>query len=233
MRTLAMVLAAAMVLGAALLCGCGGGSSVIVVPEEFLGTWGAMAFQSNGHPLGGGILEVLPDGDIMLQEISLTSAGVTVLPARAGTLIGHVTSAHGHFSASVTAAGHTVILGGQLRTDDTGSGSWREGPANGALQLWRANHAGAFALDVVVSGPATGTGTITVDTAGVVTGSITVNGDRADVSGVVTNDGHIVAGWNGPDGLFVLIEGDVTLTGATGTWDASEGIEGTWTATFD
>jgi len=213
-----------------LFAGCGGdGNGPINIPAEFVGLWGAVAFDDGGNPTGAYMIEVQDDGDIAVPGVALNA----VLPAQApGDVIGHVVNSGGTFNVTMDDDGQTVSATGDLDTDDTGEGAWIRGFDRGTVKLWRANGNGALTLNLTVAGPATGNGTINVDAAGIITGTATVNGITHDVRGVLTGDGHIAAAWGESGGSFALIEGNVTGTGANGVWTLDDGTNGTWTATF-
>jgi hypothetical protein len=227
-----VVVALSLLVGAVLLGGCGGdggGGDDGVIPDEFVGFWGAVAFDNAGNPMGGNLLEIEEDGDILLQDTGAAGAGVGA--AQAGpVLVGRVTNSRGTFEGSVEVDGGVVSFFGDLNTNDTGTGTWTRGFDTGAMQLWRAAWRTARTLNMTVAGPVTGTGTVSVGADGLVSGTVTAGGGDSQVNGVVTGAGHIVAATDGGD-TFVLIQGAVTGTGASGTWRTGDGETGTWTAT--
>lgn len=233
MKRLVVACALLVVFGVAgtLFCGCDSGDGGVVLPPELVGLWGAVAFDNAGQPTGGGLVRVLVNGDITADPDIGSAAS-----SRAPIVIGHVTDENGTFEVEINDPEDGLRMAtGDLNTDGTGAGVWSGGGDTGTFVLWKAQSGEAFTLCVTVDGPYTGTGTVSMDADGAISGTLTVTGvGTGNVGGVVTSGGHVVGGWGGSEGLpFVLLDGDLTETGASGTWTAEDGSTGTWTATFD
>jgi hypothetical protein len=233
MRSLAVLCLVVGIAVVALLGGCGGGGNeVVVVPEALVGLWGAVGFD-NGNPGGGLFFEVQDDGDIVARDLEARAAGLMSTAQVDGAVIGRITNSNGSFRVQfVSEDSTTVTATGTLGLDDTGQGTWRQGGDEGTMELWRANWTQARTLAVnILGGPQPGTATVAVGADGIVSGTVTAMGTTTNAHGVVTGAGHVAAGTEMGDN-FILIEGDLTATGAAGTWTMSDGTTGTWTAVF-
>lgn len=225
--SLVCVLLAGMIV-ATLLCGCGGGNAQLTLPAGLVGNWGGVAFDSQGLPDGGGLFQILANGEILVDSSQLTSQA-----SRVPVVVGHVFDENGTFQVALVdpGGGTTATAVGDLDEDGTGAGTWTRGSENGTFQLWKADSAQAAILDITIAGDQTGNGVIDV-VAGVISGTITINSvGAADLGGVVTSTGHVVGGWGGGDTLpFVFLEGDNVDGTIGGTWESETGDTGTWTA---
>lgn len=220
-RSVAILLLVALV-GIVLLAGCGGGGTArFILPPEMVGLWGAVAFDNAGNPVTGALFRVDENGTI------------TLVSDESATFAGQILNETGAFSAQFNTGIPTpVTVTGDLDTNDTGTGTWHQGTAEGTVQLWRAGTGESAILDVTVEGPFTGGGVVDFVN-GEVAGTITIEGvGTSEIHGVVTSAGHIVGGWGGGGGLpFVFFEGDHVDGTIGGTWTADDGTTGTWTAT--
>ncbi|MBU0610697.1 MAG: hypothetical protein KKI08_22625 [Armatimonadetes bacterium] len=232
MRTRTVVLVGLSLTAGLLLCGCSDSEGNLVLPAALVGTWGVGGFDANGNPKGAALVDVQPDGDVLFVNVGLQPFALAQAPA---IIVGQVFNVEGNFQGDVNPNGMPVHIAGDLDEDDTGTGTWNSPTENGTLQLWRANNNQNFTLNCTVQGTQTGTGTITAGVTGILTGTMTIDGlGSDDIHGVVTGSGEVVGGWGGADsGLpFVTFQGNLTVTGATGTWTAEDGSTGTWTAVF-
>lgn len=219
---LVMLVAMLMAMVAGLsLCGCDGdcdnGDDGFIVPAALIGFWGAVALDQADRPVGGELLEVDANGDILIGD----------------EVVGELSGPGGNFTASFPDGdGGTVNINGDLDTNDTGTGTFTQGAESGSVELLRASYSTPFTMNVTVAGDGTGTGTISGDADGFLTGSITSDSITWDVNGVVTTNGRVAGGGEVAEGVFVLFRGNLTATGGSGTWIASDGSTGTWTGTF-
>ena len=228
MRWIALLLLAGLLVLVALLSGCGGegGADAVLIPNAYQGTWMAAAIDNDGDLATISLFTVAADGGITVNSgDAIASGDVTA----AGALSVDGNTGHSSFSGT-----------GTFATDDSGEGVWTEAHNSqiinsGTLELWRANGA-AFAgiWDVVVTGGGGGAGTVTVDANGVAGGSVTVGGTSGAVFGVVTGSGRVVVGWKVASQSFFgagPASGSASGSSATGDWQSSGGLDGTWTAT--
>lgn len=221
MRSVMLIAVLAAMVGGVLLCGCDGdgdgGDDGFIVPAALIGFWGAVALDQAGRPVGGELLEVNADGDILIGD----------------EVVGELSGPGGNFTASFSDGdGGTVNINGDLDADDTGTGTFTQGTESGSVQLLRASYSTPFTINITFTGDGTGTGTVSGDSDGFLTGTMTSDSIARPVNGVVTTNGTIAGGGDVDDDVFVLFEGNLTATGGSGTWIASDGSTGTWTGTF-
>lgn len=223
--------AAALFIVTFLFGGCGGGSSdgsSVTIPSAYQGTWIVAAYNS-GDVLGG----------VGLFSIDSTGA-LTVIQSGGIVVTGSVTEG-GVLTFNASPPSGAVTSTGNLLTNDTGSGTWtQQGTGNsGTFQVWRANggaYAGTWALSV---DSGTYTGTVTVDSNGVINGTLDLPASlTATIIGVVTGTGTIITSWSYDPGTgSVTSLGDAPASGtasgstASGNWADNEGNSGTWIAT--
>lgn len=220
---LVMLVAMLMAMVAGLsLCGCSGDdcddNDGFIVPAALIGFWGAVALDQADRPVGGELLEVAANGDILIDD----------------EVVGELRGPGGSFTVSFPDGdGGTVNITGDLDTDDTGTGTFTQGAESGNVELLRASYNTPFTMSITFAGDATGTGTISGDADGFLTGTMTSDSIARPVNGVITTNGTIAGGGDVSEDVFVLFRGNITGTGGSGTWIASDGSTGTWTGTFD
>lgn len=212
------------------------GSTSQPIPAALQGFWIFVAFDNTNDPVGALPVEILPNGDIIMADVEGEQVSPNwVRPAQnPGDKIG-VVEADGDFTLS----GPNFSASGKLKTDDTGSGTFTYEQLSGTFKCWRANWRNARQMEIRVrdqNGNQFATGTVNVSAQGIVRGTINAGDSSLDLGGVVTGNGTIIALMPLGDNEWVLIRGNMTNGGASGTWRTSEdnppyGKTGTWTAT--
>lgn len=229
--------AAALLVMVFLLGGCGGGgtegtegpasvASSNTIMSAYQGTWIIAATNEQGALAGVGLFSIDSSG------------ALTVIISGGFIVTGNVTDA-GVLTFNATPPGGNVAATGNLLANDTGSGTWIQRNAaavqihSGTFQVWRANgsaYTGAWTVLI----PNYGTGTATVDSNGVASGTIATTIGNITTIGVVTGTGLIIASWTyGSVTSLGNAPASGTASGSTanGTWTASDGNSGTWKAT--